>query len=118
MRNERRTRRVGEANFCFEFASDLAGFRIDQAQGWPVGRAFVLPLHRSGARDLRQQLRAEKGWADHLSDVSCSTAKLDKTFCWAGVIGGVASVVLVDVLLLAGTLVLRATNSNILPRCQ
>ena len=56
--------------------------------------------------------------ADHLSSLFCSTAALDRTFCWAGVIGVAAAVVLVDVLLLAGTLVLRPTNSAMLPRSQ
>ena len=56
--------------------------------------------------------------ADHLSSLFCSTAALDRTFCWAEVIGGAATVVVVDELLLAGTLVLRATASTIVPRCQ
>ena len=57
--------------------------------------------------------------ADHLSSLFCSTAALDRTFCWAEVIGGAATVVVVvDELLLAGTLVLRPTTSAMLPRCQ
>ena len=55
--------------------------------------------------------------ADHLSSESCSTATFDRTFCWAEVIGGAATVGLVDEVL-AGTLVLRATTSKVLPRCQ
>ena len=90
-----------------------------------LGNSFVLPVVLDRLR-LRRALRATVGVpqdeqrpsADHLSRASCSTAALDRTFCWAEVIASAVTGVLVDELLLAGTLVLRPTTSAMLPRCQ
>ena len=80
-----------------------------------IYRRLLRDMYRNAADPKLSQFRTEqRSSADHLISPSCLRAALDRTFCWAGVIGFVA----LEAPPLAGTLTLRATASTIAPFCQ